>query len=60
MALLLVQGLRQSEIAERLSLSPKTVSTHKAHIFRKAGVQDNIALARLAGQYGIIDPARAA
>lgn len=59
-ALLLVQGLRQSEIAERLSLSPKTVSTHKAHIFRKAGVQDNIALARLAGQYGIIDPARAA
>lgn len=58
-ALLLIQGHRQEEIARRLCLSAKTVNTHKARLFQKAGVQDNIALARLASQYGIGDPARA-
>ncbi|MGH8054219.1 MAG: response regulator [Stenotrophomonas sp.] len=58
-ALLLIQGHRQEEIARRLCLSAKTVNTHKARLFLKAGVQDNIALARLAGQYGIGDPSRA-
>jgi two-component system invasion response regulator UvrY len=56
--MLLVQGLRQNEIATRLSLSPKTVSTHKTRVFQKAKVQDTVALARLAAQYGLIDPAR--
>ena len=58
-AMLLVNGLRQAEIAERLCLSPKTVNTHKTHVFEKLGVGDNIALARLAGQYGLMEPARA-
>ncbi|MBD9537224.1 response regulator [Stenotrophomonas sp. ATCM1_4] len=58
-ALLLIQGHRQEEIARRLSLSAKTVNTHKARLFQKMGVQDNIALARLATQYGVGDPARA-
>ena len=58
-ALLLIQGHRQEEIARRLSLSAKTVNTHKARLFQKMGVQDNIALARLAAQYGVGDPARA-
>ncbi len=56
--MLLIQGLRQEEIAKRLSLSAKTVNTHKARLFRKIGVQDSIALARLAAQYGLLDPAR--
>ncbi len=56
--MLLVQGLRQNEIAARLSLSPKTVSTHKTRLFQKAQVQDTVALARLAAQYGLVDPAR--
>ncbi|KAF1709729.1 two-component system response regulator UvrY [Pseudoxanthomonas kalamensis DSM 18571] len=56
-AMLLVQGLRQEEIAKRLSLSAKTVNTHKTRLFEKAGVQDNIALARLATQYGLVDSA---
>lgn len=56
--MLLIQGLRQEEIARRLSLSPKTVSTHKTRLFQKAQVQDTVALARLAAQYGLIDPAR--
>lgn len=58
-AMLLVQGLRQEDIAKRLSLSAKTVNTHKTRLFEKTGVQDNIALARLAAQYGISDPSRA-
>ena len=53
-----MQGRRQEEIARRLSLSAKTVNTHKARLFQKTGVQDNIALVRLAAQYGVMDPAK--
>lgn len=58
-AMLLTQGLRQEDIAKRLSLSAKTVNTHKTRLFQKVGIQDSIALARLAAQYGLLDPARA-
>lgn len=57
-AMLLVQGLRQEEIARRLSLSPKTVNTHKSRLFAKLGIEDSIALARLASQYGLADPSQ--
>jgi two-component system, NarL family, invasion response regulator UvrY len=58
-AMLLTQGLRQEDIAKRLSLSAKTVNTHKTRLFGKLGVQDSIALARMAGQYGLANPATA-
>lgn len=58
-ALLLVQGLRQDDIARRLSLSAKTVNTHKTRLFEKLEITDTIALARLASRYGVIDPAKA-
>lgn len=58
-ALLLNQGLRQEAIAKRLSLSAKTVNTHKSRLFEKLGIHDSIALARLIAQYGLADPARA-
>lgn len=58
-AMLLLQGLRQEEIARRLSLSAKTVNTHKTRTFEKLHIQDSIALARLATQYGLLDPAQA-
>jgi DNA-binding NarL/FixJ family response regulator len=58
-AMLLTQGLRQEDIARRLSLSAKTVNTHKTRLFEKLRIQDSIALARLAGQYGLADPAHA-
>lgn len=57
-AMLLIQGLRQEEIARRLSLSAKTVNTHKTRLFEKLQIQDSIALARLASQYGLSEPAR--
>ncbi|MFS8064405.1 MAG: response regulator [Luteimonas sp.] len=57
--MLLLQGLRQEHIAKHLSLSPKTINTHKTRSFEKLNVRDSIALARLAGQYGVSDPAHA-
>ena len=58
-ALLLVRGLRQDEIARRLSLSPKTVNTHKSNLFIKLGIGDLVALARLLTQHGLLEPALA-
>lgn len=58
-ALLLAQGLRQEDIARRLSLSAKTVNTHKSRLFEKLEIGDSIALARLLNQYGMADPAHA-
>ena len=58
-AMLLTQGLRQEDIAKRLSLSAKTVNTHKTRLFEKLGIHDSIALTRLAGQYGVVNPANA-
>lgn len=58
-ALLLNQGLRQEAIAKRLSLSAKTVNTHKSRLFEKLAIRDSIALARLVSQYGLADPAHA-
>ena len=54
-AMLVCQGIRMEDIAKRLSLSPKTVATHKYNTFDKLGVQDAIALSRLASQYGLIE-----
>ncbi len=56
-SLLLLRGLRQEEIAKRLSLSAKTVNTHKSRAFEKLGIRDTVALARLASQYGMVDTA---
>lgn len=56
-SLLLLRGLRQEEIARRLSLSAKTVNTHKSRAFEKLGIRDTVALARLASQYGMVDAA---
>lgn len=58
-ALLLTRGLRQEDIAKRLSLSAKTVNTHKTRLFDKLEIRDSIALARLVTQFGLADPAHA-
>lgn len=58
-AMLLLQGIRQEDIAKRLSLSSKTVNTHKARLFEKLDIEDGMSLARLAQLYGLTDPAQA-
>ncbi len=54
-ALMLCRGLRMADIAKRLSVSAKTVATHKYRTFDKLEVQDALAMSRLASQYGLVE-----
>jgi DNA-binding NarL/FixJ family response regulator len=45
---LISHGLPLSQIAERLNLSPKTITTHKTHLMEKLGVHNNADLIRYA------------
>lgn len=54
--LLMAQGIRQHDIALRLSLSPKTINTHKSRLFDKLGIGDTVALVRTLKQHGLLDP----
>ena len=51
---LLAEGRTGGEIAERLSLSPKTVETYRARLVEKLGIRDVAGLVRFAIQRGII------
>ena len=53
--LMLTQGQRLQVISDKLSLSPKTISTYRHRLFEKLGVTSDIDLARLAMNYGIIE-----
>jgi predicted ATPase/DNA-binding CsgD family transcriptional regulator len=53
---LVAQGLRNSEIAARLYLTPKTVSHHLSAIYAKLGVETRIEAAHAAAQLGIVSP----
>ncbi|HEX6613209.1 MAG TPA: response regulator transcription factor [Rhodanobacteraceae bacterium] len=59
-ALMLARGIAINEIAERLHLSPKTVSTYKQRLFEKLGVEHTIALAHLLGAHGMLEGGRKA
>jgi DNA-binding NarL/FixJ family response regulator len=52
---LIARGFGQREIAARLSISPKTVSTHTEHIFRKLGARNRTRAVMLARQQGLVD-----
>lgn len=45
---LIVEGLHNRHIADRLGISPRTVEVHKARVMEKLGVQNIIELVRLA------------
>lgn len=51
---LLVEGLGPTEIAERLHLSVKTVSTHKTRIFEKLGLGSTAELVRYALEHRLV------
>lgn len=52
--LMLGQGMRVADVAERLRLSPKTVSTHRARILAKTGFQDNRCIVRYVAASGLL------
>jgi DNA-binding CsgD family transcriptional regulator len=56
-ALLLSEGLRNAEIADRLVISPKTVDHHVSSVLTKLGARDRHDAARRAADLGITGPA---
>lgn len=52
---LLAQGLRVSDIAQKLSLSDKTISTHKARLMEKMSFVSSAELVRYAINHGLVE-----
>jgi DNA-binding NarL/FixJ family response regulator len=53
-ALMLARGLAVNEVANRLNLSAKTISTYKQRLFEKLGVAHTIALAHVLSAHGLL------
>lgn len=51
---LLAQGLQNREIARRLVISPKTVSTHIAHVYDKLGARSRVEALTIARRYDLV------
>lgn len=51
---MVVEGLTSAAVADRLSLSVKTVETYRARIMRKLGVRDTVELIKFAMRHGIV------
>ena len=51
---LVALGLRNAEVAERLSISESTVKTHLNNIFQKLGVRERLELAHYAIKTGLV------
>ena len=51
---LVAEGKTSQEIAERLSISSKTVDTYRSRLMRKIGVEDMAGLVKFAIQNGVI------
>jgi DNA-binding NarL/FixJ family response regulator len=47
-------GMRNAEVAARLSLSESTVKTHLTNVFQKLGIRDRIELTRYAIKSGLV------
>ncbi|OOG36710.1 response regulator transcription factor [Polaromonas sp. A23] len=53
---LIAAGVSVTDIATRLKLSVKTISTHKANLMQKMGLQNQSELIRYAIKHGVSDP----
>ncbi|HEX9115141.1 MAG TPA: response regulator transcription factor [Anaerolineae bacterium] len=53
---LLVRGLSNQEIAEKLIVTASTVQTHRSHILQKLGLETTVDLVRYAIRHGLIEP----
>ena len=52
---LLAEGRTVAEIAEQLSLSVKTVSTYRARVLRKLGLESTAEVVRYAFEHGFAE-----
>jgi two-component system invasion response regulator UvrY len=55
--MMIIQGIRNKDIARRLCLSPKTTSTLRYRLCEKLGVYNDVELTRYAIRHGIIKEA---
>lgn len=55
-AVLITSGRRAKDVAETLSISPKTINTYKYRIYEKLGVSNDVELTLAAVKYGLVDP----
>ncbi len=53
-----VSGLKVNEIADKLCLSPKTVSTYRYRIFSKLDVRGDVEMTHMALRYGVLQEAK--
>ena len=53
--LMVTQGQKIQEIADKLCLSPKTVSTYRYRLFEKLDVKSDVELTHLAMRHGMVD-----
>jgi two-component system, NarL family, response regulator NreC len=53
--LLLVHGLTNQEISEKLVVSSSTVQTHRSHILQKLSLETTVDLVRYAIRHGLIE-----
>ena len=53
---LMAEGLTTPEIARRLSLSGKTIETHRGEIMKRVGIHDIVGLVRYAVRVGLVSP----
>jgi DNA-binding NarL/FixJ family response regulator len=51
---LLAEGKSRQEISDMLSVSPKTVDSHRANLMGKLDLNNEVALVRFAARYGLI------
>mgnify|MGYP001813746135 FL=1 len=52
--LMVVKGISNREISEKLCLSPKTISTYRCRLFEKLGISNNVELTRFAIRHGLV------
>ena len=53
---LAAEGLSNTEVAEKLFISPRTAETHRTNLLRKLGLQTQTDLVRFAIRKGLISP----
>jgi DNA-binding NarL/FixJ family response regulator len=55
-AKLVAEAYTTEEIADLLSISPKTVERHRENILAKLGMRDRVELTRWAIRHGLVEP----